>query len=43
MLANWAKWLKDRAKDVRSIYVYFNNDEAAYAIRNAKELKDQFS
>ena len=39
MLANWAKWLKDHAKDVRSIYVYFNNDEAAYAIQNAKELK----
>lgn len=39
MLANFAKWLKDHAKDVRSIYVYFNNDEAAYAIRNAKELK----
>jgi uncharacterized protein YecE (DUF72 family) len=39
MLANWATWLKDHAKDVRSIYVYFNNDEAAYAIRNAKELK----
>ena len=38
-LANWAKWLKDQAKDVRSIYVYFNNDEAAYAVRNAKELK----
>jgi uncharacterized protein YecE (DUF72 family) len=38
-LRNWAKWLKDHAKDVRSIYVYFNNDEAAYAVRNAKELK----
>jgi len=42
MLANWAKWLKDRAKDVRGIYVYFNNDACAYAVRNAKELKEQF-
>jgi len=40
MLANWAKWLKDQAKDVRSIYVYFNNDACAYAVRNAKELKE---
>jgi uncharacterized protein YecE (DUF72 family) len=43
MLANWAKWLKDQAKNVRGIYVYFNNDQAAYAVRNAKELKEQFS
>jgi len=38
-LRNWAKWLKDQAKNVRGIYVYFNNDEAAYAVRNAKGLK----
>ena len=41
MLANWAKWLKDQAKDVRSIYVYFNNDQAAYAVNNAKQLIEQ--
>ena len=40
-LRNWAKWLKDRAKDVRGIYVYFNNDACAYAVQNAKELKEQ--
>ena len=40
MLAKWAKWLKDHARDVRSIYVYFNNDACAYAVRNAKELKE---
>jgi uncharacterized protein YecE (DUF72 family) len=42
VLRDWAKWLKDQAKDVRSIYVYFNNDACAYAVRNAKELKEQF-
>jgi uncharacterized protein YecE (DUF72 family) len=41
MLANWAKWLKDQTKNVRSIYVYFNNDACAYAIYNAKTLKQQ--
>jgi uncharacterized protein YecE (DUF72 family) len=40
-LRNWAKWLKDRAKDVRGIYVYFNNDACAYAVYNAKTLKNQ--
>jgi len=43
MLANWAKWLQDHAKNVRSIYVYFNNDQAAYAVQNAKMLKQQFN
>jgi len=40
-LRDWAKWLKDHTKDVRGIYVYFNNDACAYAVRNAKELKEQ--
>jgi uncharacterized protein YecE (DUF72 family) len=40
ILRNWAKWLKDHAKDIRRIYVYFNNDACAYAVRNAKELKE---
>ncbi len=39
-LRNWAKWLKDQAKNIRSIYVYFNNDACAYAVRNAKEIKE---
>lgn len=41
MLGNWAKWLKDHAKDVHSIYVYFNNDACAYAVSNAKTLKKE--
>jgi uncharacterized protein YecE (DUF72 family) len=42
MLANWAKWLKDQSKQVRGIYVYFNNDACAYAVRNAKQLKELY-
>ncbi len=41
-LQSWAKWLKDHTKEARSIYAYFNNDIHAYAIRNAKTLKEQF-
>jgi uncharacterized protein YecE (DUF72 family) len=41
-LQNWANWLKDQAKNVRSIYVYFNNDAQAHAIKNAKQLKEEF-
>jgi uncharacterized protein YecE (DUF72 family) len=39
-LRNWAKWLKEQSRNVRSIYVYFNNDACAYAVRNAKEMKE---
>ncbi len=39
-LQNWANWLKDQAKNVSAIYVYFNNDEHAHAIQNAKQLKE---
>ena len=38
-LQNWADWLKDQAKKVRAIYVYFNNDAHGHAIKNAKQLK----
>jgi len=41
-LQNWVKWLKDQANNARAIYVYFNNDEHAHAIKNAKQLKEQF-
>lgn len=36
-LGGWADWL-GRQK-LRQAYVYFDNDEAAYAVRNALELK----
>jgi len=39
-LQNWAKWLKEQAQKVSAIYVYFNNDEHAHAIKNAKQLRE---
>ncbi|MHC4438494.1 MAG: DUF72 domain-containing protein [Planctomycetota bacterium] len=41
-LQSWANWLKDQTKKVRAIYIYFNNDEHAHAIKNAKQLKGLF-
>jgi uncharacterized protein YecE (DUF72 family) len=41
-LQSWARWLKQQAKEARSIYVYFNNDISGHAVRNTKTLKEQF-
>jgi uncharacterized protein YecE (DUF72 family) len=41
-LQNWAKWIKDNIKGKKAIYAYFNNDYNAYAVKNAKTLKEQF-
>jgi len=41
-LRNWADWIKDNLKGIRSAYAYFNNDYNAYAISNAKTLREQF-
>jgi uncharacterized protein YecE (DUF72 family) len=38
-LASWAKKIADLAKDLESIYIYFNNDAEAFAINNAKTLR----
>ena len=40
-LQDWAGWVRENSKEARSIYVYFNNDIHANAVRNAKELKEQ--
>jgi len=37
-LAEWAAWLGQQK--AKAAYVYFDNDEAAYAVRNALELKE---
>ena len=41
-LKNWAEWIEEHTADVRSVYAYFNNDSHAYAVYNAKTLKEQF-
>ncbi len=38
-LKDWAQWIKQHNKEARSVYVYFNNDIGANAVRNAKTLK----
>jgi uncharacterized protein YecE (DUF72 family) len=38
-LRRWSKQVEDWAKDLASIYIYFDNDQAGYAARNALELK----
>jgi uncharacterized protein YecE (DUF72 family) len=39
-LRDWAKYIKEISKDVKKVYVYFNNDFHGYAIENAKKLKE---
>jgi uncharacterized protein YecE (DUF72 family) len=39
-LRDWAKWIKDNLKGKKAVYTYFNNDYNAYAVNNAKQLKD---
>ena len=41
VLQNWAEWLKEQSQKARGIYIYFNNDAHAHAIKNAKQLKQQ--
>ncbi|KKL89571.1 hypothetical protein LCGC14_1913360 [marine sediment metagenome] len=38
-LQKWAKIIKNFQKDKLDVFCYFNNDERAYAIKNALELK----
>jgi uncharacterized protein YecE (DUF72 family) len=38
-LAQWAKRIDDWNKKLRAIYVYFDNDDSAYAVNNALTLK----
>jgi uncharacterized protein YecE (DUF72 family) len=35
----WAKQIKEWRKDLKRIYVYFNNDIGGHAVRNALQLK----
>jgi len=37
-LADWAKRIAELGKNVKVVYIYFNNDAGAYAVRNAKTL-----
>ncbi|MBV9506016.1 MAG: DUF72 domain-containing protein [Acidobacteriia bacterium] len=38
-LETWAKRIEEWRGQLRAVYVYFDNDQAAYAVENALELK----
>jgi uncharacterized protein YecE (DUF72 family) len=38
-LRRWSRHIEDWAKDLNAIYIYFDNDQAGYAARNALTLK----
>jgi uncharacterized protein YecE (DUF72 family) len=38
-LAGWVKRIAEWSADVRAVYVYFDNDQAGYAVRDALRLK----
>ncbi len=38
-LADWAKRLADLAVNLKAVYIYFNNDAEAFAVRNAMTLR----
>jgi len=40
-LRDWANWIRDNLKGKKTVFAYFNNDYNAYAIGNAKTLKEQ--
>ncbi|MBM4445929.1 MAG: DUF72 domain-containing protein [Chloroflexi bacterium] len=37
-LSGWAKKIAEMGKNLKAVYIYFNNDAGAYAVRNAKTL-----
>jgi uncharacterized protein YecE (DUF72 family) len=40
-LQDWAKWIDENLKGKKAAFAYFNNDYNAYAIDNAKTLREQ--
>jgi uncharacterized protein YecE (DUF72 family) len=37
-LSNWARKIAELSRNLKTVYVYFNNDAGAYAVDNAKTL-----
>jgi len=38
-LRQWAEWIEHHARNMKAIYVYFDNDQAGYAAHNALTLR----
>jgi uncharacterized protein YecE (DUF72 family) len=41
-MADWAKKIKRLAKKLKTVYIYFNNDVAGYALENAATIRNYF-
>ncbi|HEX7285598.1 MAG TPA: DUF72 domain-containing protein [Candidatus Angelobacter sp.] len=39
-LRRWARWIEQQAKKLKAVYVYFDNDQAGYAVKNALALRE---
>jgi uncharacterized protein YecE (DUF72 family) len=39
-LKKWAKQIKDWRKELKAAYVYFNNDQEGYAVKNALKFRE---
>lgn len=39
-LGDWARWIQEQSKRLKAIYVYFDNDQAGYAAKNALRLRE---
>ncbi|MBM3118289.1 MAG: DUF72 domain-containing protein [Chloroflexi bacterium] len=42
-LSDWAKMIVELGKNLKAVYIYFNNDAGAYAVRNAKTIAQLLS
>ena len=42
-LGEWAERIAAWSRELKAVYVYFDNDDSGYAPRNALELKEQVS
>ena len=40
MLESWAQSIREWQRQLRDIYVYFNNDVGGYAVQNALQLEN---
>jgi len=38
-LAKWARRLSELAVDLKTLYIYFNNDAEAFAVKNAMTFR----
>jgi uncharacterized protein YecE (DUF72 family) len=40
-LKKWSRWVKENRRAVHTVFAYFNNDYNAYAVSNAKQMREK--